>query len=316
MCMTNIWEQFKSLFAILSNNYASPELNPRKFRMNRPVLVRRHWVNNDPVATAFFNSLSISFPHAEVFMIDSLKPWRDKVNEQMRKEINAFVQQELNHSREHLAFNRGMIDAGYEFKSVEKDIINLVKKLNLRDDLFRLQMTMCMEHLTAIISAEILSDERHLAGAEMHLRKMWLWHATEEIEHKAVAYNVWLEVTKDWSALRRWANRTLFFTLISYRFLSNRLSAQIHLLQQDGYSKISAFFAMMYYGLKKGGLLRRCARPWATFYRVNFHPWSVDDRHLIAAGDSQFTMIVDINDVLGKFIVQRKESPRKDDIAA
>lgn len=305
--MKNIWQQFKSLFDGLSNNIANPMLNPRKFRMSRPVPMGRHWMNDDPMATAFFNSLSISFPHAEVYMIDSLKPWREHVSEPMRKEINAFIQQELNHSREHIAFNRGMIEAGYEFKSVEKDIINLVQKLNMRDDLSRLQMTMCMEHLTAVISAELLSDDNHLAGAETELRNMWLWHATEEIEHKAVAYNVWLEATKDWSALRRWANRSLFFTVISYRFFSNRLLAQIHLLQQDGYSKSAAFLAMMRYGLKKGGLLRRLAKPWAAFYKVNFHPWSVDDRHLIAAGESQFIMDGSITDIVSKYIADNKD---------
>lgn len=314
--MKKTWGQIKSLFGGLSNGLSNPALNPRKFRMSRPVPMGRHWMNDDPVATAFFNSLSISFPHAEVYMIDSLKPWREHVSEPMRKEINAFIQQELNHSREHVAFNRGMIEAGFEFKSVEKDILNLVKKLSMRSDLDRLQMTMCMEHLTAVISSELLSDERHLAGAEKELQQMWIWHATEEIEHKAVAYNVWLEATKDWSALRRWVSRSLFFTVISYRFFSNRLKAQIYLLEQDGYSKRAAFFAMMRYGLRKGGLLRRLARPWAAFYKVNFHPWSVDDRHLIAAGDSQFIMDGDINDIVDKYIENNEDSKQNDNIAA
>ncbi len=276
----------------------------------------RHWVSGDPVATAFFNSLSISFPHAEIYMIDSLKPWRAHVSDSMRKEINLFIQQELNHSREHVAFNRGMIEAGFEFQPVEKDIIKLVKELNMRSDLERLQMTICMEHLTAIISSELLSDDRHLARAESELHKLWIWHATEEIEHKAVAYNVWLEATKDWSDLRRWASRCLYFTIISYRFFSNRLSAQIYLLQQDGYSKSAAFFAMMRYGLRKDGLLRRLAKPWAAFYKVNFHPWSVDDRHLIAAGESQFTMVENINDSANKYAKKNDLSKQSDNIAA
>lgn len=310
--MKNIWQKSKLLFYGLSDNISNPKLNPRKFRMSRPVPMERHWMNDDPVATAFFNSLSISFPHAEVYMIDSLKPWREHVNEPMRKEINASIEQELNHSREHVAFNRGMTEAGYEFKSVEKNIINLVQELNTRDDLSRLQMTMCMEHLTAVISAELLSNDHHLAGAETELHNMWLWHATEEIEHKAVAYNVWLEATKDWSALRRWISRSLYFTIISYRFFSNRLSAQIHLLGQDGYSKSAAFFAMMRYGLKKGGLLRRLAKPWAAFYKVNFHPWSVDDRHLIATGDNQFIMDENIADIISKYIADSKNMAADD----
>jgi len=200
-----------------------------------------------------------------------------------------------------------MIEAGFEFKSVEKDIIDLVKKLNLRDDLFRLQMTMCMEHLTAVISSEILSDESHLAGAETELRNMWLWHATEEIEHKAVAYNAWNEVTKDWSGLRRWCSRSFFYSIISYRFFRNRTIAQIHLLKQDGYSSWQAFWGMMKYGFTKQGLAKVLIKPWFQFFKPNFHPWDIDDRHLIAVGESKFMMDKEIEQPLHQIVDRKSE---------
>lgn len=266
-----------------------PIMRHRKYRMERPVSLGRHWVNGDPFATAFFNSLSISFPHAEIFMIDSIKPWREHISKPLAEEVKVFIQQELNHSQEHVAFNSGMQRSGYEIKHIEKDIRNLVTQLNLKDDLYRLRATLCMEHLTAIIAHEFLTHESYLDGADEDLKQMWLWHATEEIEHKAVAFNMWNEVTKDWSNIRRYLSRVSFFLGISYTFFRNRTIAQINLLGQDGYNRHDAFVGMMRYGFAKNGLARRVLKSWAHFLKPNFHPWDLDDRHLIAAGESKFT---------------------------
>jgi len=223
-------------------------------------------------------------------MIDSIKPWCDRVSARAAHEANIFIMQEANHSREHSAFNKGLKNAGYEIKTVEKDIINLVKLLNSKDELYQLRATVCIEHLTTIISSELLSNEFYLTDADPELKKIWLWHATEEIEHKAVAFNIWNEATKDWSSFRRWFSRTSFFLGMTYKFFRNRTVAQIHLLKQDGYSGWGAFYGMMRYGFSKKGLARRIIKPWLQFLKPNFHPWEIDDRHLIARGESHFMM--------------------------
>jgi len=184
-------------------------------------------------------------------MIDSIKPWCDRVSARAAHEANIFIMQEANHSREHSAFNKGLKNAGYEIKTVEKDIINLVKLLNSKDELYQLRAT---------------------------------------IEHKAVAFNIWNEATKDWSSFRRWFSRTSFFLGMTYKFFRNRTVAQIHLLKQDGYSGWGAFYGMMRYGFSKKGLARRIIKPWLQFLKPNFHPWEIDDRHLIARGESHFMM--------------------------
>lgn len=279
----------------LNERFLGPTLHPRKFKISRPVNMQRHWMNGDPVATAFFNNLSISFPYFEIFMINSLKPWREHVSPMMQSEIDAFTQQELNHSNEHVAFNRGMEKTGFDASLTLKKINIIMKSLNDRDDIFKLQMTVCMEHLTAIISSELLTHPYHLEGAEPELKKLWLWHATEEIEHKAVAFNILQEVTKDWSSLRRWASRSAIYTALSYRFIVNRIIGQMALLKQDGYTTRQAFIALMRYGLGKNihgqnGLMRNLIGPWAQIYKFNFHPWKIDDSHLIAKGENQFIM--------------------------
>jgi predicted metal-dependent hydrolase len=75
---------------------------------------QRWWLGGDPFATAFMNALSVTFPKGEAFFIESVKHFRDGASPKLAGEIRAFVQQEVMHSREHVAFNKRVTDAGYD----------------------------------------------------------------------------------------------------------------------------------------------------------------------------------------------------------
>src|SRR3546814_10655101 len=76
-------------------------------------------IYGDPVATAFYNSMSAIFPKGEAFFIDSVRAFRDGAPPQLVADINAFIRQEATHSREHVAFNRRVADAGYDISRLE-----------------------------------------------------------------------------------------------------------------------------------------------------------------------------------------------------
>ena len=49
------------------------------------------WHGGDPIATAYFNALSAAFPQGETFFIESVRRYRDSVQEPLRQQIAAFV---------------------------------------------------------------------------------------------------------------------------------------------------------------------------------------------------------------------------------
>ena len=53
-----------------------------------------------------------------------------------------------------------------------------------------LLVTCALEHFTAILAHALLEDPSELEGADPAYQRMWMWHALEECEHKAVAYDV------------------------------------------------------------------------------------------------------------------------------
>ena len=268
-----------------------PDIVARGYRTPSDVLSERHWVRQDPVATAFFNALSAVFPHGETFMIRSLLPWVDRVEDPLRGEVEAFIEQEAGHSREHVAMNKALIGAGYDIAPLDRKIRGFVSFFEDASDQVKLTATMCIEHFTAIIAAELLKNREHLAGVDDKMLELWMWHAIEEVEHKGVAFDVWQHATRNWGAVRRYLWRSAFMIAVTTSFFINRTLGQIELLRQDGYSFFTALKNVVATGFGKGGIGRNVLRPWALFFRPSFHPWDQDDRVLLAAGEADLALL-------------------------
>lgn len=263
-----------------------PAIVSRAFSGVKEPLLDRHWVRGDPYATAFFNALSAVFPHGETFMIRCMMPWADRVPPFLGRQVRAFIEQEAGHAREHVGMNKALIEAGYDVAPLDKKIRGFVKLFENASDIVKLTATMCIEHFTAIVAAEILRDKGHLDGTDGELRELWLWHAVEEVEHKGVAFDVWKYATREWSPARAWAWRSTFMLLITLSFFINRTLGQIELLRQDGIGFAQALRCIMRAGFGKGGIGRNVLRPWVSFFRPSYHPWDKDDRLLLAEGEA------------------------------
>ncbi len=260
----------------------------RRFRYDRGAAPGRHWLGGDPVVTSFFNSLSVVFPLGEAFFIECIRPWQSRAGEKLGAEIAEFIRQESAHGREHIALNRGLVESGYDTSALQAVVERVVDTVRGKNAAARITYTMCVEHLTAIMSSAILRDEELLARAEPEMRRIWSWHAVEEIEHKGVCFDTWMLATEDWSPLRRWLTRSISMAVVTAGFVKNRFSGQINLLRQDGWSARRSFPAIIACAFGKRGLGRSAMKDWAAFFRPGFHPWQTDDRHLIPMGESAF----------------------------
>jgi hypothetical protein len=110
--------------------------------------------------------------------------------------VAGFIGQEAMHGREHRAFNDHLEELGYPTKRVER----FVKRgLAIRERILspksNLALTAALEHYTATLAELVLSSDetRALFGHEA-VRDLFVWHALEESEHKAVAFDVYKAV--------------------------------------------------------------------------------------------------------------------------
>lgn len=261
---------------------------PRDLRFGRGSAIRRWWLADNPYATAFYNALSVTFPKGEGFFVDSVRAFRDGAPPRLAGEIQAFTRQEVMHTREHVAFNRHVVDQGYDIGVLERHVDQALALTDGRPAIARLAATMALEHFTAIIAHQLIANPSHLAGADDQAAALWRWHAAEEIEHKGVAYDTWLHATRDWTRAERWKVKALVMLGTTQRFFAGRWRGMMELLRQDGIVGFRAWGPMLAYALFSPGMATKVAGAWLSFFLPGFHPWQHDDRRLIGLAESEY----------------------------
>lgn len=257
-------------------------IHPRDIAFQRESLRARWWLGGDPIATAFFNTLSASFPQGERFFLDAVRPYRDVVDPKLRDQILAFTAQEAVHSREHLAFNNRVADQGYNFGRIDTYLRKQFDFGRKLPQINQLCATIALEHFTAILAHAVLFETDDFAGAPPELKRMWHWHAIEEIEHKAVAFDTFCAVSRRMSAFRRWWARAFSMAITTILFFKFIGFGVREFFRQDSVNNLRSWRALLRYLWIRPGLFRRAAPGYFAYYRPGFHPWQVDDRGLIA----------------------------------
>ena len=265
-------------------------ITPRDLRVDRNTRNARWWHGGDPVATAYFNALSAAFPQGETFFIESVRRYRDSVHEPLRQQIAAFVQQEAMHTREHVVFNKLLRTAGYDLTAIDAEVRRRVDEARTRPHLVQLALTVALEHFTAIMAYSLLTEREPLPGASEEIVRLWQWHAIEEIEHKAVAYDTFLAVTQNMSGLKRWLLRCHVMGLVSIQFWYSNFQRMADFFRQDGMNTPHTWWRVAKYLLVKPGMMRRIFWDYLRFFGPGFHPWHRDDRKLIARIETQLTL--------------------------
>ena len=265
----------------LSGTPADLTITPRDLKLDRHASNARWWHGGDPVATAFFNSLSAAFPQGETFFIEAVRRFRDRTDGQLQEQITAFIQQEAAHTREHVVFNRLIKGAGYDTTAMDVETRRRIDLARSRHPVVQLAITVALEHFTAIMSNCLLRDPKPLPGTPADILRLWQWHAIEEVEHKAVAYDTFLTVTRNMSPLKRWALRCHIMLMISFQFWHSNFLRMADFFRQDGINTPRTWWRVFRYLWFAPGMMRQIFLPYLSFFRPGFHPWDHNDRPLI-----------------------------------
>src|ERR1700722_6051261 len=160
--------------------------------------VPRHFAaGGDLMLSHLAAALSAVFPEGEDFFVRSVRRFRDQITDpELKRQVAGFIGQEAMHGREHRAFNARLTQLGYptqRFERLTKRLLTLRERV--LPDKSNLAVTAALEHFTATLAELVLSSQetRDLFGHEA-VKDLFVWHALEESEHKAVAFDVYRAV--------------------------------------------------------------------------------------------------------------------------
>src|SRR3954469_16810397 len=153
--------------------------------------------DGDMVMSHVLSVLSSTFPDGEDFFVRSVAAVRDQLTDpKLLADVDGFIGQEEMHGREHKVLNDRLAEHGYPTRGIDSYVRGLYwVRERIQSKKVNLAFTAALEHYTATLAELLLTDdEARKAVGEPGARDILTWHALEESEHKAVAYDVYKAV--------------------------------------------------------------------------------------------------------------------------
>ncbi|CAB3759225.1 metal-dependent hydrolase [Burkholderia sp. MSh2] len=264
---------------------ASPPIPRRDLRFPLDDAVPRYWYRGWCHVTRFFDAFSIMFPLGERFFIDSVAHFRDKIpaGTPLADDVAGFIHQEATHIREHRAYNQRLAAQGAPVDALEALIRRRQQtSLAAMPALTRLALTACLEHYTAILADQLLTHPEILDGAEPTMAAIWRWHAVEETEHKAVAFDVLATVEP--RPLRRYLIRCGAMLAVSVYFVLDLAYFIYRLAAADRQRRnVREWVRLQWWLFVHPGVFTRIAPAWLFWFAPWFHPARLDSGDVLRA---------------------------------
>lgn len=243
-----------------------------------PAAVPRDFCRSDPFLSTFTGSLSALFPEGERFFIDSVKRLHRAGDPALDARVAGFIGQEAMHGKGHRAFNDMLAGHGHAaVRRADRRVRALLG--SARRDLSprtQLAITCALEHFTAILAEGLLGRPGLRDDMHPSVRPLWLWHALEESEHKAVAFDVYR--ASGGGALRRIAVMvpiSILFALVVAATQAGFLAERGLLWRPWRWLRGAAYLWLW------PAPLTRLLPAYLAYYRPGFHPDDRDTRALL-----------------------------------
>ncbi|ENW18284.1 metal-dependent hydrolase [Acinetobacter haemolyticus] len=193
--------------------------------------------------------------------------------------------------KEHLAFNASAQAYGYDVRKLEAQtgkvidtaatiISTVMKPFGFTKEMIGLTGTCALEHFTSTIAEELLSNpDIQAMFQDETMYHLWMWHAVEENEHKAVAFDVYEAMYGQ--GVKAYFMRSLALVIAMGLIFITQSYFTATLLKTDGKLtwRDTKYMLKFMYGYK--GFMTRQIPTLLAFLRPNFHPNDDDTTELL-----------------------------------
>ncbi|TAK87439.1 MAG: metal-dependent hydrolase [Aquabacterium sp.] len=235
--------------------------------------IPRHWNGGDPYKTRFFDAMSLTFPIGERYFITTVRAYKDRITDpQLLQEVKDFTRQEGQHGMVHTRFNDMLEQQGQDVAWTQRFLDAKFRwQLSSWSKSFNLAYTTAAEHLTAMMCTTFFERAEIVEPFDPRIRAMYAWHSVEEVEHKAVCFDVLTKVAKAGYFTRVAA--LLYFSVeytLGNWYMVNRM------LKSDGFGfwkRMGMLARGAWWLYKPGGVFMPAAGFYLSYFKPGFHPW-------------------------------------------
>jgi predicted metal-dependent hydrolase len=235
--------------------------------------IPKYWFGGDAFKTRYFDAMSTIFPEGERYFISCVRDFRDQITDpKLLADVKDFMRQEGQHGIVHSQYNDRLRQQGIDVDMLENTQRNIANWARSKfAPVVTLADTAAAEHLTATMAEALCEDPKVLGQADHRMRAMYAWHAMEEMEHKAVAFDVLQKVAK-----AGYLRRTFALVMVTFLFNINVMLSARYMLKVDGFGRwqrTKMFAKGLWWLFGIGGLYTRMIPSYLAFFKPGFHPW-------------------------------------------
>ena len=269
----------------MTANVVRPEIVRRQVTINFDDLPPAPW-RTGAALELWLKAGSLIFPRGERFFIDAVRAWRESVTDPvLLEQIGDFIHQEAMHSKIHSDCNAALARDNSQCLRVVRWCDKAFVVFDRAPRGLKLTVSTAIEHFTAIASDTAFRNQDDFRqSTPAAFVDMWLWHAAEETEHKAVCFEVHRTVFG--RGLYGYLHRIGGMLLATPMFLGGILAAGAFLYfgrrrtavpqkpsNPDSQFQTRNMFVLM------GRLVRW--RLYFDYFRPSFEPWKHDNSHFV-----------------------------------
>jgi len=254
-----------------------PKITPRSPGFEYEGLPR-YWFADNPVRTHIANGANLLFPSGERFFVRSVRHYLPQLDDPaLCEQVQGFCAQEARHGAAHQRQFDVLREQGYAperfLRAYEWVAWRVIEPAF--SPAMRLSVTVALEHYTAIMAEGALAYEA-LDGAHPKMAALLKWHACEEIEHKAVAFDVLAKVAPSY------ATRMAGMVLATVGLATFWAAATVTLLAQDRAAGRTFTRRQLREAKQRDRSIVKdvFAAGMKRYARRDFHPMQHDDVHL------------------------------------
>jgi uncharacterized protein len=264
------------------DDYEMVKARDVKLNLNEQT-VQMHWFDRNPWLSQAINAMFLIIPAGERWVMNAARDLLPTLKDpELVKATKAFIRQEAMHSREHDRMNKVLIKYGVPYNEINKSFSkaeNLIRKHTSTE--FDAACAAAFEHFTAILSEEFLKVPEVMETIDPEVRALAIWHMIEEIEHKAVSFDIFNAAVQN--PVRAYGLRVggmlasvgILFPLYVFNML--------RLLAHDGeLTNIRSFLSYINKCYLSPGFIRKIMMAVPPYFKPSFHPWDHDSRDMIA----------------------------------
>ncbi|MDB5988569.1 MAG: metal-dependent hydrolase [Nevskia sp.] len=165
------------------------------------------WSRTCPEFAVFMNALGLHVPHFERYLIHALRQAKEQVqNPQLRRDIAAIIGQEAHHAKNFLQVNQALATRYPQVARFDAQAKRYFGARAKSDPLKRLVgFTAGYETFTFLAGIILLQNyQRWFEDSDPVMKAIWVWHQVEEVEHGAVAFDVYKNLYGRYEWYRKW----------------------------------------------------------------------------------------------------------------